>query len=117
MAIFVVIVPSLQTRNLTGASGVQTRSIVPRLCQSIHRPPARDDLGERMKSKKQICGGDCEACVICEKSPTCCMHNAEHHGCHRWRRHDESPDCWCHPTLTYKDEENGNEVWTHNGIQ
>jgi hypothetical protein len=30
--------------------------------------------------------------------------------------HDESPACWCEPELTYKDEVNGNEIWTHRRI-
>lgn len=28
--------------------------------------------------------------------------------------HIESPDCFCHPTLTYKDEITEVECWTHN---
>lgn len=29
------------------------------------------------------------------------------------REHEESKDCWCQPTLSYRDEINGCEVWVH----
>lgn len=28
--------------------------------------------------------------------------------------HETSENCWCHPTLYYKDPDTGNEVWVHN---
>jgi hypothetical protein len=31
-------------------------------------------------------------------------------------KHESSIDCWCEPQLTYKDSENGGEVWTHRSI-
>ena len=30
--------------------------------------------------------------------------------------HTESKDCWCEPYLSYKDDENGNEVWVHREV-
>lgn len=29
--------------------------------------------------------------------------------------HLDSPDCWCHPVMVFKDDDSGNEVWVHKG--
>ncbi len=31
--------------------------------------------------------------------------------------HKSNKDCWCHPVFVYKDEQTGNEVWTHSEWQ
>ena len=33
------------------------------------------------------------------------------------KEHLETKDCWCEPTLLYKDEFTGREVWTHKGYE
>lgn len=33
------------------------------------------------------------------------------------KEHYENKNCWCHPTLNYKDAETLKEVWAHKGYE